>query len=81
MPSFAESFWTPDYVTGLAVLHGKLQQGILENQQLLSLASLRADAEEAYSGKLAQIAPAVDGIGDGFMRDDGASARKVCDSR
>ncbi|KAI5298529.1 hypothetical protein KEM56_003977, partial [Ascosphaera pollenicola] len=78
MPAFADSFWSPDYAAGLNVLHGKLQQGITENQQLLTIASLRADAEELYSEKLSAIAPASDKLaGTGFSRDDGASARKA----
>lgn len=77
MPGFADSFWTPDYAGGLGVLYGKLQQGIAENQQILTIASMRAEAEEQYSMKLGEIAPAVDRITDGFARDDGASVRKV----
>lgn len=78
MPSFSDSFWSSDYAAGLNVLHGKLQQGITENQQLLTIASLRADAEELYSEKLGAIGPAADKLaGSGFARDDGASARKV----
>ncbi|KAI5284858.1 hypothetical protein KEM54_001017, partial [Ascosphaera aggregata] len=78
MPSFADSFWSPDYATGLNVLYGKLQQGITENQQLLTIATLRADAEELYSEKLGAISPAADKLaGTGFSRDDGASARKA----
>lgn len=77
MPGFADSFWTPDYATGLSVLFGKLQQGIAENQQMLTIASLRADAEELYGSKLAEIIPAVDRIANGFQKDEGASVRKV----
>lgn len=77
MPGFADSFWSPDYASGLGVLYGKLQQGIAENQQIVTIARMRADAEEQYSNKLAEIAPAVDRITNGFTRDDGASVRKV----
>lgn len=81
MPGFADSFWTPDYATGLGVLYGKLQQGIAENQQILTIASMRADAEEAYASKIGDIAPAVDRITNGFTKDEGASVRKVGFSR
>jgi len=77
MPGFADSFWSGDYAGGLGVLFGKLQQGVVENQQVLTVASMRADAEEMYSERLADIAPTVDRIKDGFSRDDGASVRKV----
>lgn len=78
MPGFAESFWTPDYASGLGVLFAKLQQGIVENQQILAIAKLRADAEQQYSARLGDIAPAVDRMtANGFGRDDGASVRKV----
>lgn len=77
MPGFADSFWTPDYSSGLGVLISKLQQGVAENQQILSIASMRAEAEEQYSAKLGEIAPAVDRMSNGFSKDDGASVRKV----
>lgn len=77
MPGFADSFWTPDYATGLGVLYGKLQQGIVENKQIITIASMRADAEELYSQKLGDIAPSVDRMVAGFAKDDGASVRKV----
>ena len=74
---FATSFWSADYAAGLGVLFGKLQQGVQENQQVLTLARLRADAEDIYGQKLSEIAPATDRITGGFSRDDGASVRKV----
>lgn len=77
MPGFADSFWTPDYASGLGVVYGKLQQGIAENKQILTIATMRADAEELYSNKIGDIAPAADRISNGFGKDDGASVRKV----
>jgi hypothetical protein len=59
------------------VLFGKLQQGVQENQQVLTVARMRADAEETYGNSLANIGPAADRIANGFSRDDGASVRKV----
>lgn len=63
---------------GLGVLFGKLQQGVQENQQVLAIARMRADAEDIYGQKLNEILPATDRITGGFSRDDGASTRKVC---
>ncbi|KAG5991601.1 hypothetical protein E4U43_003993 [Claviceps pusilla] len=77
MPGFADSFWSGDYAAGLGVLFGKLQQGVVENRQLLTLARLRAEAEETYGLRLSEIAPSVDKINGGFSRDDGATVRKV----
>lgn len=80
MPGFADSFWTPDYASGLGILYSKLQQGVAENRQIVTIASLRADAEEAYSSRLGDIAPAVDRITSGFSKDEGASVRKASGS-
>ncbi|KAJ5902299.1 hypothetical protein N7495_002827 [Penicillium taxi] len=78
MPSFTDSFWTPDYATGLGVLYGKLQQGVVENKQILTIASMRADAEEAYGLRMGEIAPSVDRLSNaGFGKDDGASVKKA----
>ena len=77
MPGFVDSFWSPDYAGGLGVLFQKLQQGVTENHQVLTIASMRADAEEAYSDSLSSIAPSVDRMSGGFARDDGASLRKA----
>ncbi|KAJ5943200.1 hypothetical protein N7516_003368 [Penicillium verrucosum] len=78
MPGFADSFWTPDYASGLGVLYGKLQQGVVENKQILAIASMRADAEEQYGLRMGDIAPSVDKMtAVGFGKDDGASVRKA----
>ncbi|RDL41418.1 GTPase activation, GAP [Venustampulla echinocandica] len=80
MPGFADSFWTSgDYAGGLGVLFGKLQQGVAENQQILTIARLRAEAEDVYGMRLGDIGPATDRITGGFSRDDGASVRKAYD--
>jgi len=44
---------------------------------VLTIARMRSEAEEAYSQRLGDIAPAVDKVQGGFSRDDGASVRKV----
>lgn len=77
MPGFADSFWSGDYAGGLGILFGKLQQGVVENQQVLTIARLRADAEETYSKNLGAVAPTVDRMSGGFAKDDGASLRKA----
>ncbi|KAF2134034.1 Rho-GTPase-activating protein 8 [Dothidotthia symphoricarpi CBS 119687] len=74
---FAASFWSSDYAGGLGVLFGKLQQGVQENQQIIAVARMRADAEEVYGNSLSAISPATDRVGGGFSRDEGASVRKA----
>ena len=59
------------------MLFTKLQQGVVENQQILTIATLRAEAEELYAERLGDIAPTIDRMNGGFGRDDGASTRKV----
>lgn len=44
---------------------------------MLTIARLRAEAEETYGQRLAEIAPAADKLNGGFTRDDGATVRKV----
>jgi hypothetical protein len=75
--SFAGSFWSSDYAGGLGVLFGKLQQGVQENQQFVTVARMRADAEDAYSQRLGDIESATNRIEGGFQKDDGASVKKV----
>ena len=77
MVGFADSFWSGDYAGGLGVLFGKLQQGVVENQQVLTIAKMRADAEELYARKLGDIIPSTDRMTGGFAKDDGASLRKA----
>ncbi|KAK2598956.1 Rho-GTPase-activating protein 8 [Conoideocrella luteorostrata] len=79
MPGFADSFWSGDYAAGLGVLFGKLQQGVMENRQILTIARLRAEAEETYGQRLTDIAPSADRVNGGFSRDDGATVRKAYD--
>ncbi|CAK7203522.1 Rho-GTPase-activating protein 8, partial [Sporothrix eucalyptigena] len=77
MPGFADSFWSSDYAAGLGILFGKLQQGVIENRQLLIVARMRAEAEEVYGQRLGDIPVSVDKVQGGFSRDDGASVRKA----
>ena len=77
MPGFADSFWSGDYAGGLGILFGKLQQGVIENEQILTIARMRAEAEDQYGRKLGDITPTTDRMTGGFQRDDGASLRKV----
>lgn len=79
MVGFADSFWSADYAGGLGILFGKLQQGVAENEQVLTIARMRAEAEDFYGMKLADIGPATDKISGGFSRDDGASVKKAYD--
>ncbi|KAK3615287.1 Rho-GTPase-activating protein 8 [Elasticomyces elasticus] len=75
--SFANSFWSADYAAGLGVLFGKLKQGVQENEQIITVARMRADAEDVYGQKLGEIEIATNKIEGGFQRDDGASTKKA----
>lgn len=58
-------------------MFSKLQQGVKENEQLLTITRIRAEAEDAYAAKLFQIRPESNRIEGGFQKDDGASAKNV----
>lgn len=70
-------FAITDASAGLGVLFSKLQQGVIENRQVLTIARMRSEAEELYGTRLNDIAPAVDKVQGGFAKDDGATVRKV----
>lgn len=65
------------FYLGLGVLFTKLQQGVQENEQILTVARMRAEAEDTYGQKLGDIEAATNKIEGGFQRDDGASVKKV----
>ena len=48
-----------------------------ENEQILTIARMRAEAEDVYGQKLGDIESATGRIDGGFQRDDGASVKKV----
>lgn len=77
--TFASSFWTPDYISGLVVLFDKLDQGVAENNQVLNFITARISLESAYASNLqtavqenatSRVASA------GFNRDEGASLKQ-----
>lgn len=59
------------------MLFMKLQQGVQENEQILTVARMRADAEDLYGNKLGDIEASTNRIAGGFQRDDGASVKKA----
>lgn len=59
------------------MLFGKLQQGVQENEQILTVARMRAEAEDLYGQRLGDIQGATNKVEGGFQRDDGASLKKV----
>lgn len=48
-----------------------------ENEQILTVSRMRAEAEDVYGQKLGDILVATNRIDGGFQRDDGASLKKV----
>ncbi|KAF8934381.1 hypothetical protein BGZ47_010414 [Haplosporangium gracile] len=76
---FSESFWSNsrgDYVTGINVLHSKLDQGVVEDQEILTYLRERVDVEQRYGNALIEMGNRRLKL-DGFLRDDGASLRKT----
>jgi len=70
--SFNNSFWTPEYRKGLEVLYAKLEQGTLENDDIIAFIRARAVAEGQLALLLSKPNPIGYG-GTGFGADDGAS--------
>ncbi|CDR43897.1 CYFA0S13e00408g1_1 [Cyberlindnera fabianii] len=75
MPSFADSFWTPDYQTGLEVLFSKLHQGCTENEEFISLFTDRMQSELDYGHRLALLPTNHPPSKSGFDKDEGASLK------
>ncbi|KAI1315573.1 hypothetical protein EDD11_000648 [Mortierella claussenii] len=76
---FSESFWSNsrgDYVTGVNVLHGKIDQGAVEDQEILTYLKERIEMEQRYGNALIEMGNRRLKL-DGFLRDDGASLRKT----
>ncbi|KAG0219709.1 hypothetical protein BGX31_011236 [Mortierella sp. GBA43] len=76
---FSESFWSNsrgDYVTGLNVLHAKIDQGVVEDQEILTYIRERIDVEQRYGHSLIEMGNRRLKL-EGFLRDDGASLRKT----
>lgn len=59
------------------MLFEKLQQGCTENEELLSLALARAEAESAFGNKLLELKTSHAPKKDGFGHDEGATVRKA----
>ncbi|KAF8631927.1 hypothetical protein AX15_002180 [Amanita polypyramis BW_CC] len=68
--SFINSFWSQDLRHGLDVLFRKLDQGILENDEIIALIHVRCAAEAQLAAALSAPLPLSHG---GFAADDGAS--------
>ncbi|KAF9136867.1 hypothetical protein BGX30_010751 [Mortierella sp. GBA39] len=76
---FSESFWSNsrgDYVTGINVLHSKMDQGVVEDQEILTYLRERIDVEQRYGNALIEMGNRRLKL-EGFLRDDGASLRKT----
>lgn len=70
--TFTNSFWTQDYRKGLEILYSKLEQGVVENQEIVAFIRARAAAEAQIATSL-QHPVAIGSHGVGFNKDDGAS--------
>ncbi|OAX43944.1 hypothetical protein K503DRAFT_610472 [Rhizopogon vinicolor AM-OR11-026] len=70
--TFTNSFWTQDYRKGLETLYNKLEQGLLENDEIVAFIRARAVAEAQIATSF-QYPASVSSQGTGFNNDDGAS--------
>ncbi|KIK60405.1 hypothetical protein GYMLUDRAFT_73852 [Collybiopsis luxurians FD-317 M1] len=70
--TFNNSFWTQDYRKGVEVLFQKLEQGTIENEQIIAFIRARADAETQLAESLNKTA-LIGTTDSGFAADDGAS--------
>ncbi|KIY65071.1 hypothetical protein CYLTODRAFT_379951 [Cylindrobasidium torrendii FP15055 ss-10] len=70
--SFNNSFWSQDYRKGLEVLFNKLEQGSIENEELVAFVRTRIYAETQQANILAN-SQQIGLKGSGFGADDGAS--------
>ncbi|KAG9312988.1 hypothetical protein JVU11DRAFT_6426 [Chiua virens] len=69
--TFTNSFWTHDYRKGLEVLYSKLEQGVVENDEIVVFIRARVNAENQFAAAL--LSPPATSSQAGFSRDDGAS--------
>ncbi|KAF9266919.1 hypothetical protein L218DRAFT_1074764 [Marasmius fiardii PR-910] len=69
--SFNNSFWSQDYRKGLEVLYHKLEQGTVEDDQVIAFVRARAAAENQLAAALSNLPGGRPGVG--FQADDGAS--------
>ncbi|KAG2187338.1 hypothetical protein INT44_005024 [Umbelopsis vinacea] len=84
---FESSFWgqkftslpVPDYQAGLRVLHEKLSQSRIENDEIISFLRDRVSVEESYAVKLLDQGQQRSKA-KGFLRDEGGTLRKGFDS-
>ncbi|BFZ55672.1 Rho-GTPase-activating protein 8 [Savitreella phatthalungensis] len=75
--SFSDSFWSEDYSTGINALFKKLNQGLVENEEVLGFARRRAELEDAHGQRLFTQAHDSYRKNNGFLADDGATTRKA----
>ncbi|CAH00417.1 GTPase-activating protein RGD2 [Kluyveromyces lactis] len=60
MPSFAESFWSPDFISGIEALFGKLHKGCDQNDLFIQLFASRMQYEVEFGRHLCNINKGVD---------------------
>ncbi|CAG8721826.1 3615_t:CDS:10 [Cetraspora pellucida] len=77
---FDNSFWSPNgYGVGIKILYDKLEQGRVENEEIVDFLRERIRIEELYGKQLFDLSK-MESYEDGFLRDDGASLRRAFDN-
>ncbi|CDO92898.1 unnamed protein product [Kluyveromyces dobzhanskii CBS 2104] len=60
MPSFAESFWSPDFISGISTLFEKLHKGCEQNDLFIQLFASRMQYEVEFGRQLCNINDGID---------------------
>lgn len=84
---FESSFWSPqspsatipDFSIGLNVLHQKIAQSRVENEEIIAFLKDRVAVEELYGSKLSELSRTKSNP-HGFLRDEGAGLRRSYES-
>ena len=74
---FSSSFWSPDYISGISVIFAKLNQGCIENSEILSMVSSRIALETSYANGLEAFPTKHAPTSQGFDKDEGATLRQT----
>ncbi|KAF0540874.1 Rho-GTPase-activating protein [Gigaspora margarita] len=73
---FENSFWTAgNYQKGINILYDKLDQGSVENEEIIDFLKERIAVEELYGKKLCDLSQ-ISSRPNGFLCDEGASLRR-----
>lgn len=76
MSSFADAFWSTDYISGVQTVFAKLHQGCHENTEILNVIADRITVESVYAKGLGEFPVKHSPHKNGFNKDEGATLRQ-----